>query len=109
MTAAFVTYTRAKDGKFVAHSLDFDLVAVGDDDTQALKRLRTAVKTYIEYGLSNNWPEDIFFPAPKEYWDRFDQATALQRMDPIGVIDDRMMVVRATITEHAYHAAPCTA
>lgn len=46
MTAAFVSYKRAKDGKTVAHSLDFDLVAVADDEDAAFSRLRVLVKTY---------------------------------------------------------------
>jgi hypothetical protein len=109
MTATFVSYARAKDGKVVAHSLDFDLVSVAENEQKALDKLRLSVKTYVEYGLSNCWGEDILFPAPQEYWERFDKATKIQQMDPIGIVDDRMRVVRATIVEHANSSATCEA
>jgi len=109
MTATFVSYRRSKDGKTVAHSLDFDLVAVADDENKALDKLRLSVKTYIEYGLSNNWLEDILCPAPQKYWECFDKATEIKQLDPIGIMDDRMRVIRATIAEHENSTAPCAA
>ena len=109
MTTAFLSFRRPKDGKAVAHSLDFDLVAVADDEDLALDKLRLAVKTYIEYGISNCWTDDIMFPAPTEYWERFQAAKTFRTMEPIGIDDDRMIVVRATIADHEHIAAPCTA
>lgn len=109
MTAAFVSYTRAKDGKTVAHSLDFDLVAVAENEDQAFGRLRLAVKTYVEYGLSNNWAEDIMFPAPTESWDGFAASKSIQSMEPIEIEDDRMIVVRATVAHHEPRQATCAA
>jgi hypothetical protein len=109
MTSAFLSYTRGKDGKVVAHSLDFDLVAVDDDEEKAFKRLRLAVKTYIEYGLSNNWTEDIVFPAPREYWENFMKAKSIRSMEPLEIEDDRMIVIHATMMpgdEHRQVACP---
>lgn len=108
MTAAFVSYRRT-DGKTVAHSLDFDLVAVAESEVQAFNRLRIAVKTYIEYGLSNNWTEDIFFPAPTECWEKFGATASIQTMPPIEIEDDRMIVVRAVVDNHEHREAPCAA
>lgn len=107
MTAAIVAGKRA-DGKVVAHSLDFDLVAVADDEANAFKKLRLAIKTYVEYGLSNDWLDDIAFPAPQECWERFRNAGSIESMEPIKVDDDRMLVVRAT-TEDAYRQIACEA
>ena len=62
-----------KDGNFVAHNLDFDLVAVDKDLSGALTKLNICLVSYIEYGISQGYPvEDFYFPAPKEYWDRFE-------------------------------------
>lgn len=88
MTALFSSFRRP-DGKCVAHSLDFDIVAVGEDEERALRKLSLAVKTYVEYGVSNNWVEDVLFPAPPEYWERFMAASSLRTTDPICIDDDR--------------------
>jgi hypothetical protein len=109
LMAAFMTCKRAKDGKTVAHSLDFDLVTVADDEARAFQKLRLAVKTYIEYGLSNNWVEDIVFPAPRDYWEYFSAAKSIQSMEPIQIEDDRMIVVRATIADNEHRQISCPA
>lgn len=103
MTGAFLSYPRSKDGKIVAHSLDFDLVAVADDEERAFKKLRRAVKTYVEYGISNNWTADIIFRAPEQCWEAFQKKdTPIRTMEPIDIDEDRMIVVRATISaDHA--------
>jgi hypothetical protein len=109
MTAAFTCHQR-KDGKIVAHSLDFDLVSVADNEEEAFRKLRLAVKTYVEYGLSNNWADDIHFPAPSLFWDKFQRSKSVKTMDPIEVEDDRMLVVRAIMTNNNEHQlASCPA
>lgn len=71
-----VSFLISKDrDKIVAHALDFDLVAVADTEEEAKRKIRLAVKTYVEYGLSNNWADEIIFPAPDEYWDKLKYAT----------------------------------
>jgi len=84
---ATVTFIFSKHGeKVVAHALDFDLVAVADTHQEAERKIRLAVKTYVEYGLSKNWTDEIIFPAPDEYWDELGHAT-IALMDPIEVAD----------------------
>jgi len=109
MTGAFVTRTKP-DGKVVAHSLDFDLVAVGEDEERAFKKLRLALKTYLEYGISKDWTDDISFPAPPEYWEPFLKATSMRSMDPIEIDADRqMIVVHATMMFDEHRQAACQA
>jgi|GEM_PF-3643985 hypothetical protein len=109
MTGAFISHARP-DGKVVAHSLDFDLVAVGADEEGAFRKLRLALKTYLEYGLSNGWVDDICFPAPSEYWEPFLKATSMRSMDPIEIDDDRqMIVVHATMTNSEHRQVACQA
>lgn len=81
--------------KVVAHALDFDIVTVADTEEHATNKLALAVKTYVEYGLSKGWSEDIMFAAPNEYWEGLSPETPVNLMAPIFVDDKRMLVVRA--------------
>ncbi len=112
MTASVLCYTRPKDDRVVAHSLDFDLVAVSDNEEKACNKLRLAIKTYVEYGISNCWTDSIAFPAPIRFWEQFEEAGKAGRMktaEPIGVNDDRMIVVRATMDPDGCRQTACTA
>jgi hypothetical protein len=94
-----VTTCQDEEG-FVAHALDFDLVAVAATEDGALDKVRLAVKTYIEYGITNNWEADIMFPAPKECWERISTDTLIKMMEPITVMDRRLLVFRAVPAHH---------
>jgi hypothetical protein len=94
-----------KDKKWVAHALDVDLVSVADSRLKAVEKLRLAVKTYVEYGLVNNWTDDIIFPAPEECWQRL-QGKMAEIMPPIEIEGARMSVHEALLThEHRPIAA----
>jgi len=88
MTATF-TQQRRDDGKFVAHALEFDLVAVADTETEATDKIRLAVKIYIEFGLSQGWEDDILFPAPQQSWDRLTEDSRISLAAPIEINDHR--------------------
>src|SRR5437870_2275755 len=79
--------------RFIAHALDFDLVCSASTKERALEKIRLAVKTYIEYGLSKNWAEDIHFPAPADFWEKFQSAGTVELLPPILIEDDRLLVV----------------
>ena len=85
-----------KEDKVVAHALDFDIVTVADTEEHATNKLALAVKTYIEYGLSKGWSEDIIFAAPNECWEKLSPETPVSLMPPMFIDDRRMLVVRAT-------------
>jgi hypothetical protein len=84
-----------KRGKVSAHALDFDLVCVADNEDEATRKIRLAVKTYVEFGLSNNWVDDILFPAPVDYWDKLSGQQITVMSDPILIMARRMLVYRA--------------
>jgi hypothetical protein len=98
MTATFGVQKR-EDGKIVAHALDFDLVAVSDTAERAIDKLRLVVKTYIEYGLNNNWAQDIIFPAPDEFWERLSPGVPGAIMAPIEIEDNRLFVFQAMLAD----------
>jgi hypothetical protein len=98
---ATLTFIFSKDGeKTVAHALDFDLVAVADTDEEATRKIRLAVKTYVEYGLSNNWVDEIIFPAPDEFWEKL-RSAKISLMKPIKVADQSMRTYFARPTNEA--------
>jgi hypothetical protein len=105
-TVTFSVSERA-DGKWVAHALDFDLVTVSSTRVKVVNKLRSAVKVYVEYGLTNNWTEDIVFPAPEECWRKLEGKTA-EIMSPIEIEDTRMSVHEALLT-HEYRRVVATA
>ncbi len=104
MGTTFGTYQR-EDGRWIAHALDFDLVSSGMSKAKALDKLRISVKTYIEYGLTNNWVEDIIFPAPDRYWERIPIGHAAETMAPIEIEDRRMLVYDVPLTNEPRRTA----
>jgi hypothetical protein len=88
-----LTFLESKNGHHVVHSLDFDIVSVGDSETEAWDKARLAVKTYVEFGLSKSWTDHVTFPAPQEYWDRITPATRTRIVPPITIADSEKKVI----------------
>lgn len=88
-----LTFLESKNGHHAVHSLDFDIVSVGDSEDEAWSKLRLAVKTYVEYGLSKGWKEHIVFNAPKEFWDKITPDVSTRIMDPITLADTEKKVI----------------
>lgn len=105
MSATF-NITR-EEHRCIAHALDFDLVCVAETEDAAIEKLRLAVKTYIEYGLSNNWAEDIPFPAPPQFWE-LPPDTPTKLLPPIHIEDNRLIIFGAMIA-NAREQAACQA
>lgn len=58
----------------VAHALELDLVGTGDSPGGALDSLAEAVCEQLAFAIKHNHPEVVLHPAPKEYFDRWEQA-----------------------------------
>lgn len=86
-------------GKCVAHSLDFDIVCVADKEEAAWEKLRLAVKTYVEFGISNGWQDFILFPAPQEEWDKLTPDLTLQLGLPLLIDGVERKVAEAELSE----------
>lgn len=104
MSTTFGTYER-EDGMWIAHALDFDLVSAGSTKGKALEKLRLSVRVYIEYGLANNWVQDIVYPAPDTCWERIPVGHVIETMAPIEIEDKRMIVYGAPLTHEPRRAA----
>lgn len=102
------TVTNVGPEGVVAHALDFDLVAVAGTREMATKKLRLAVKTYIEIGLSNGWVDDILFRAPDEFWQTLTPDCPVSIGEPILIDDTRKIkVFEVTAHEALARAAAC--
>jgi hypothetical protein len=107
MTTIF-TVQRASQ-RSVARALDFDLVCVGNTDSEALLRLRYALKAHVEFGVLNGLSkEEIQIPAPREYWDILTPEASIKIGEPIEVDCQHIIpMVRSTSdeTERCFSAA----
>ena len=61
-----------KDGnRYIAHCLEFDLVAEGVVAKEAKENLNSLISSYLQFAREKNIEEFAYHPAPKTYWDRF--------------------------------------
>jgi len=74
-----------KDGDvFIAHCLEFDLVAQGDTIEEAKTNLADLIKTHIDFSVEKDIEDkSLFKPAPQKYWEilhNFRNRVARQRL-----------------------------
>lgn len=58
-----------EEGKYYAHCLPFDLLAEGNTEEEAKRRLAEMIFEYIRFFLERNMEPFIFRPAPMKYWE----------------------------------------
>jgi len=63
-------------GKFVAHCLELDVVAVESNRPRAIALLKQLIEDLIQAAIKDDTLGTIFTPAPPEYWQ------ALARAEP---------------------------
>ena len=55
---------------FIAHCLEFDLVAQGETREEARKNLADLISTHIQFAIEKDVEDkSLFHPAPPKYWD----------------------------------------
>src|SRR6266849_4274448 len=70
---------REDAGVTIAHCLDLDLVATGENREIAERRLDTLVRAQIKMIVTKLNFADLNFAAPKEYWDQFYDAEEFKK------------------------------
>jgi hypothetical protein len=90
---SMLTFLESANGYHAVHSLDFDIVSVADSEEEAWRKLRIAVTTYVEFGLSNGLKQYIVFNAPKEFWDKITPDVQSRIMAPITFADTEKKVL----------------
>ena len=98
-TSATVRFRPEPDGQTTAHALDFDLCATGKNREEATRKIRLAIRTYVEFGYLNGWIEDIRYPAPERYWPP--QGTVFETAEPIIIMDRSLLVYSESPIAHA--------
>lgn len=93
-TTVTIAFHRDRGDQITAHALDFDLACTGKNYLEACKKVRLAIRSYIEFGFLNGWAEDIRYPAPEKFWPP--QGTELEVMEPITIMDRQLLVYSAS-------------
>lgn len=62
------------DGAYLAHCLELDLVAQAGSSREACEELLNVIDVQIRTCLQNDNLENLFFPAPKEVWEKLGRA-----------------------------------
>jgi hypothetical protein len=97
-TSVTVRFYTEPDGQMTAHALDFDLVATAKDRENALRKIRLAIRSYIEFGFLNGWPEGIRYPAPEKFWPS--AGTSFDTIEPITIMHKSLLVYSESPTAH---------
>ena len=72
----FLLYRCEEDpGKFVAHCLELDVVAVEDTKPKAIDLLKELIEVQVNSAIADDALERVFRPAPRKYWEMLAKAT----------------------------------
>ncbi|MBA2269779.1 MAG: hypothetical protein H0W20_04160 [Chthoniobacterales bacterium] len=64
-----------KEGdQFVAHALEFDIIAYGKTEAAAKKELEMLLDNQLSFAACLGKPDIVHFPAPKEFFERWEKA-----------------------------------
>ena len=90
-----------KEGKFwVAVCLDYDLVAQGDSENEAMARLCRTHHAHVmrckEEGIE---PLSDLKPAPKQYWELYDKELASRNIDFQDMGYSALMDVKSAVAQ----------
>jgi hypothetical protein len=64
-------FTKEEDGVFVAHCLEFDIVATGATAGEAEKECVSLICAQVEYAFAHNNLDNLYHSAPAEVWAEF--------------------------------------
>lgn len=106
MTTMSIIGHNAEKTKWMSHNLDFDIVCVADEEKVAVDNLALAVKTYIEFGQSKGWSDEIHFRAPQEFWDKITLDTPVKMGRTIQIDNETMLMVQADTNVEAILKVP---
>ena len=75
-----IVFYKDDDTTVVAHCLEFDLIGHGDTHEQAIESLCNAINIQVEETLETGNVENLFNPAPGEYFRMFAAGQSSQRV-----------------------------
>ncbi|MCX5676018.1 MAG: hypothetical protein NTX87_13505 [Planctomycetota bacterium] len=65
---------RDPPGRFAAHCLELDVLAVGKTKPEAIALLKELIEDLFSAALEDGTFDKVFKPAPQEYWQRLAKA-----------------------------------
>ena len=81
-----------EDGEFVAHALEMDLLGHGETHKSAISALKDMILCQITFAHQKKDAGLLSFPAPKEFFDRWEKARAAALKSE--VIEDKSLSVK---------------
>jgi hypothetical protein len=106
-TLTFNVVVDEQQGSYVAHCLEMGLVAVSDEPDVLPEIMSKLIIRQVEFALKNNNPSDIYHPAPREIWEKFQRAI---RSNKLRSLDKRQKPLRewpGLALEQSYACAYC--
>jgi hypothetical protein len=67
----FSIWVESHEDVFAAYSLETGLVATALDESDAITKMCKMLVRQVEFSFKNDRLRDIYHPAPKEIWDKF--------------------------------------
>jgi hypothetical protein len=67
-----------ENGQFVAHALELDILGYGTTESAAKKELEGLLENQLSFAAGMGKPEIVNFPAPKEFFNRWEKANQAQ-------------------------------
>jgi hypothetical protein len=67
-----------ENGQFVAHALELDILGYGTTESAAKKELEGLLESQLSFAAGMGKPEIVNFPAPKEFFNRWEKANQAQ-------------------------------
>ena len=64
--------------QFVAHALELDILGYGKTESAAKKELEGLLENQLSFAACMGKPDIVNFPAPKEFFDRWEKANQAQ-------------------------------
>jgi len=62
------------ENAYIAHALEFDLVATGKNETEAKKNLIDTIAAQLRFAFEHEMLETVLTDAPREYFERWEAA-----------------------------------
>jgi hypothetical protein len=85
-----------EDGEFCAHALEMDLLGYGKTENEAISELFKVIQCQLAFARAKNDDSILRFPAPKEFFDRWEAAHAAALRNLVSPEQSKAFAIRAT-------------
>ena len=82
-----------EDSRYIVQCLEFDLVAEGATRDEATNNLEELISSYVQFGENRGISQFAYHPAPKEYWDKYEEIARKTKAPTSPPISSILMTV----------------